>query len=93
MVMGLDNSNSKDTPATECMSQKNSNGNECNKGFNYASVLGMLLYLHGDTHTDISFAVNQCAQYAFNPRRLHEEAMNHIGHYIKGTRTKEVRLH
>ena len=50
----------------------------------------MLLYLQGHSRPDISFAVNQCARYAFNPRRSHEEAMKHIGRYLKGTRTKGI---
>ena len=87
-AMGLDDANCKETPATCSTLPKDKDGEECNEDFNYASVLGMLLYLQGHTRPDISFAVNQCARYAFGPRRSHEEAMKHIGPYLKGTRDK-----
>ena len=50
----------------------------------------MLLYLEGHTRPDISFAVNQCARYTFSPRKSHEEALKHIGRYLKLTKDKEI---
>ena len=67
---------------------KDEQGTKCNEDFNYASVVGMLLYLEGHTRPDISFAVNQCARYTFHPKKSHEEALKHIGRYLKGTRTQ-----
>ena len=89
-AMGLDDTNGKDTPAICATLPKDKDGKECNADFNYASVLGMLLYLQGHTRPDISFAVNQCARYTFSPRRSHEEAMKHIGRYLKSTRDKGI---
>ena len=50
----------------------------------------MLLYLQGHTRPDISFAVNQCARYAFRAKKSHEEAMKRIGRYLKGTADKGI---
>ena len=46
--------------------------------------------MEGHTRPEISFAVNQCARYTFNPKRTREEALKHIGRYLKGTRTQGV---
>ncbi len=52
---------------------------------NYASVVGMLLYLTGHSRLDCSFATNQCARYTFAPTRKHENALIKIGRYLRGT--------
>ena len=57
---------------------------ECN--FNYASVVGMLLYLTGHTHPELTFAVSQCARFTYAPKRSHELALIRIGQYLKGCR-------
>ena len=91
-AMGLNDANIKSTPAKQGTLPKDIDGGDCNEGFNYASIVGMLLYLEGHTRPDISFAVSQCARYTFNPRRSHEEALKHIGRYLKGTRDKGMIL-
>ena len=53
--------------------------------FGYSSIAGMLLYLSGHTHPDITFAVNCCACYMFCPKHLHELALKRIGCYLKQT--------
>ena len=83
--MGLDDTNCKKNPATCSTLPKDKDGEERDDDFNYASVLGILLYLQGQTRPDISFALNQSARYAFGPSSSHEEAMKHIGRYLKGT--------
>ena len=90
--MGLENANPKETPAKHGTLPKDAQGEDCNEDFNYASVVGMLLYLEGHSRPDISFAVNQCSRYTFAPKRSHEEAIKHIGRYLKGTRDKGITL-
>jgi hypothetical protein len=58
---------------------------------NYASMIGMLLYL-GHSHPDIAFATHQCACYTFAPKQSHENALKRIGHYLKGTLDKGLVL-
>ena len=59
--MGLEDSNPKSTPAAAEPLGKDPDGDPCNGTFNYAGVIGMLLYLQGHTRPDLTFAVNQCA--------------------------------
>ncbi len=67
-------------------------GDPCIEDFNYdyAAVVGQLLYLYltGHTRPELANAVNQCARYMFNPKRSRELALIRIGKYLKGTRTK-----
>jgi hypothetical protein len=57
---------------------------------NYASVIGMLLYLR-HSRPDISFATHQCAHYTHTPKQSHKDALKWIGRYFKGTYKKWAR--
>ena len=48
----------------------------------YASVIGMLLYLESNTRPNISFDVNQCAQFTHNTKTSHETAVKRICRYL-----------
>ena len=87
-AMGLEDANIKRTPAVIGALPKDADGAACNETFNYASVVGMLMYLTGHSRPDIGFAVHQCARYTHHPKRSHEEALKHIGRYLLGTRTR-----
>jgi hypothetical protein len=50
-------------------------GELCNEGFNYPSVVGMLIYLASNSWPDIAFAVHQCARFTHHPRLIHEQAL------------------
>jgi hypothetical protein len=60
--------------------------------YSFPSVIGMLLYLANHTRPDISFAVAQCAQYNRLPKLQHEQALEHIGQYLKGMMDKGLVL-
>jgi hypothetical protein len=64
---------------------KDVNGPSASGAFSYSSVVGMLLYLSGHTHPDITYAVNCCAQYIFSPKHIHEFALKCMGCYLKQT--------
>ena len=51
------------------------NGKHFQEDYNYASVVGMLMYLCPSTRLDLAFAVHQCARYMHVPRRIHEQAL------------------
>jgi hypothetical protein len=93
-ALGLCSSNSTaiGTPAETSPLPKDVDGEEATKSFNYAAVVGMLLYLSGHNRPDIAFAVHQCARYTFNPTRKHELALIRIGRYLKGTMDKGLIL-
>lgn len=73
------------TPAEASPLPKDASGDPASGSFNYAAVIGMMLYLSGHSRPDIAFAVHQCARYTFAPTRRHEAALVRIGRYLKGT--------
>jgi hypothetical protein len=75
----------KYTPSESKPLVKNANGEAASGAFSYSGVVGMLLYLSGHTHPDITFAVNCCAQYMFCTKHLHELALKRRGCYLKQT--------
>ena len=86
---GMTKCNEKSTP-TKVEAPLGTNPNRVPWKFahkwNYASAVGMLLYL---THTmpDISFAVHQCARFTHGPKASHEEALLRICCYLQGDKT------
>jgi hypothetical protein len=93
-ALGLHSSytGSKSTPAERAPLPKDANGELADPTVNYASVIGMLLYLSGHTRPDIAFAVSQCARYTFKPTKRHVAALKRIGRYLKGTADKGLIL-
>jgi len=81
-TMGLEGSNPKGTPSLEGTLTKDYTGDSYNEGFNYASVVGMLMYRQGHSRPDITFSVNQCARYTFAPKQSHQESLKRIGRYL-----------
>ncbi len=87
VVLGLNSkySTSVETPAESSALGKDVDGKDATSGsINYPSVVGMLLYL-GHSPPDISFATHQCARYTHFPKQSHEDALQRIGWYLKGT--------
>ncbi len=80
------------TPAEKAALGEDVDGPPASGQINYASVIGMLLYL-GHSRPDIAFATHQCARYTFSPKLSHEEALKRIGCYLKGTMTRGLILH
>jgi hypothetical protein len=93
IALGLDgNSNGISTPAPEKPLPKDSEGDPHDLGFNYASVVGMAMYLCNNSRPDIAFAVHQCARYSFSPTRKHAEYLKKLGRYLLQTRDKGLIL-
>ena len=93
-ALGLDVATAKKklTPATSEPLIRDEDGEPMEADFNYASVVGMMLYLSGHSRPDITYAVNCCARYMFLPRKRHEVAIKRIGRYLKATRDKGMIL-
>jgi hypothetical protein len=93
MALGLDSkmSTAVDTPAETAALGRDVDGPPASGIINYASVVGMLLYL-GHSRPDISFATHQCARYTHSPRKVHETALVRIGRYLKGSFNKGLIL-
>jgi len=84
---GMEDCNGKPTPACTPLGT-DSEGTRCQFSWDYASVIGMLMYLTSNSQPDIQFAVHQCARFTHNPRASHEQAVLQICFYLKGTRDK-----
>ena len=88
-TLDLTNAAPKETPVTaactaplgKCVDAPGPSGT-----MNYRSVVGMLMYLVGNTRPDCSFATHQCARFSHAPKLPHEVAVKRIGRYLLGTR-------
>ena len=63
-----------------------------NERFNYRAIIGRLNFLEKSTRPDIAYAVHQCARFSTNPKASHGKAVEHIVHYLRGTRDKGIIL-
>ena len=68
-------SHTQKTPAEYGARPSMENSDECAETWNYASVMGMLMYLSLNSCPDITFAINQCAWFMHKPKRVHEQAI------------------
>jgi hypothetical protein len=77
----MDQTNAKGTPAKQKPLVKDENGEPQQDIFNYARIVGMLLYLSGHTRPDLAYSISQVACFMFNPKHLHKIALKRIGRY------------
>jgi len=80
----MEDCNAKETPAREKPLGTDKDGPPFEEHWDYASVIGMLMYLV-NTRPDIQFSVHQCARFTHCPRASHAEAVRRICRYLKGT--------
>ena len=85
---GLQDCNPKSTPADAKTLGKDKHGAPFSEQWNCASVVGMLLYLSGNSRPDIAFAVNQAARFTHDPKASHATAVKRIVKCLKGTRDR-----
>ncbi len=89
-AMGLDigTVTPKWMPAESAPLVKDAEGFLSTCAFSYSSVVGMLLYFSGHTCPDIAYVVNCAACYMFCPKKSQEEALKHLGRYLKATHNR-----
>jgi hypothetical protein len=85
---GMQEANGKSTPADPKTLGKDPDGKPFNEQWSYASVVGMLLYLSGNSRPDIAFAVNQAARFTHDPKDSHAIAVKRIVRYLIQTKDK-----
>jgi hypothetical protein len=85
---GMVDCNPDAVPAGPTPLGKDPNGATFSEFWNYRSVVGMLLYLAGNSRPDIAFAVHQAARFSHAPKQSHAVAVKRIVRYLKGTREK-----
>jgi len=87
----MENCNPCETPATHGHGLgSDPDGLAFSETWDYRSILGMLLYVSGNTRPDIAFAVSQCARFSHAPRVSHGKAIIKIIRYLKGTRDRGI---
>ena len=84
----MEHCNIKFTPVDKVPLAKDLDGNQCCEEWEYRSIVGMLLYLVGNTRPDIAYAVHQCARFSHQPKIFREIVIKHIIRYLNETRDK-----
>jgi hypothetical protein len=80
----MENCNVKQTPCATTPLGTDKSGPPHSEDWSYASAVGMLMYLAGNAHPEIAFAVHQCARFTHCPKQTHTTAIKHIAKYPKG---------
>ena len=89
MALGLDsNATGVKTPAPTDPLPRDLDGDPFDNRFNYASVVGMCMYLCNNSRPDLAFAVNQCSRHSHRPTMKHAEYLKRVGRYLLATRDK-----
>ena len=67
-------------------------GESFNEAWNYATIVGMLMYLSTNIRPDITFAVNQYARFTHNPKNSHPINVKKRLRYLWGKKDKGMDL-
>jgi hypothetical protein len=76
------------TPASTVPLGANANGDKFDETWEYASIVGMLMFLANNTRPDIAYAAHQCARFTHAPKQTHALAVKKIVRYLQGTKNK-----
>ena len=85
---GMKDCNPCDNPTLQQALGSNPDGAPMTDSWSYRSIIGMLLYLSGNTRPDIAFAVSQAARFSHSPKQSHATAVKRIIRYLKATATE-----
>jgi hypothetical protein len=84
--------NTKSTPANQTPLGSNAQGPAFDWSFDYALIVGMMMYLSSNSRPDIQFAVHQCVRFTHCPKCSHGDAILRICRYLQGTKDKGLRF-
>jgi hypothetical protein len=87
---GMEDAHHVFTPASTTPIGADCDGALFNEDWEYATVVGMLMYLAANTRSDIAYAVHQAARHTHAPRSSHAVAVKRILCYICVTRDKGI---
>jgi hypothetical protein len=87
---GLVDCNRCTTPGATTPVGSDSEGAAFEEDWEYACVVGMLMYLFANTRSYISYAVHQPARHTHVPRASNDVAVNSIMWYLKEAKTQGV---
>ena len=91
-LCGMKDCNTKATPCNQVPLGTDAHGEPVTGKFEYASAVGMLMYLCSNTRQDIQYAVHQCARFTHFPKKTHEDAILRICRYLQGTKNNGLRF-
>ena len=89
---GMEEANSAKTPASTTPVGMDKEGESFSEDWDYAAVIGMLMYLANNSRPDIAYAVHQCARFTHCPKKSHGIAVKRVLRYLKGTSEKGMIL-
>ena len=72
------------SPCDPSIHLKNNNGSLISQ-FEYAKIIGSVMFLMNCTRPDIAYAVSRLSRYKHNPAREHLNAITRLLKYLKGT--------
>jgi hypothetical protein len=78
------------TPASTTPAGSDVDGAPFKEDWEYAYLVGMLMYLEANTRPDIEYAVHQAARYTHDPKASHAVAIKRILRYIKGNKDNGI---
>ena len=88
----MNDCNSDKTPCSTVPLGKDIDGEAFNEDWEYASVVGMLMYLPTNSRPDIAYAVNQCARFTHNHKDSHATGVKRVLRYLKGNKNKGMTI-
>ena len=91
-VTNMTDCNGCDTPATVDPLHADADGAVFAEPWAYDVVIGMLMYLSGNTRPDIAYAVHQAARFTHGSRQSHAAGVKRILRYLKKTKTNGLIL-
>jgi hypothetical protein len=87
---GMEDCNKCATPATTTPVGADIDGALLKEDWEYASIVGMMMYLASNTRPEISYDVHQAARYSHGTRDSHALSVKRIMWYLKGTSDKGI---
>ena len=85
--------NTRESPVIYSPLGTNTDGAHQKDSWNYASVIGMIMYLASNAHPEIQFADYKCDRFTHFPRASHEEAVKHIYCYLLVVKGQGLTFH
>ena len=89
---GMEDCNGCATPASTTPLGSDLNGDPFDQNWEYASIVGMLMFLAANSRPDIAYAVHQAARFTHAPRASHAQAVKKILRYLKGSATEGLHM-
>ena len=66
-IVGMYDCNTRGSPTKVTPLRTDANGPHSKDQWNYAHVIGILMYLSSNSHPDIKFEINQCTRFSHTP--------------------------